>query len=89
MKVLKKKFLKKNLEYKKFFYYNQYSKKIYFNMRSLIDFQLKEMAICKIYHVNKDTYAEDSIFFSHRRANHKNLLPTGRMINIISFRDAH
>ena len=82
----KKKFLKKNLEYEKFFYYNKYSKKIYFNMRSLIDFQLQEMAIYKIYHVNKDTYAEDSIFFSHRRANHKNLLPTGRMINIIGFK---
>ena len=75
-----------NLEYEKFFYYDQYSKKIHFNMRNLIDFQLKEVLSCKIYHVKKDTYSEDSIFFSHRRALHTNLSPTGRMINIIGFK---
>ena len=84
--IFKQKFLKRNLEYEKFFYYDQYSKKIYFNMRNLLDFQLKEMLIGKIYHIKKDTYSEDNIFFSHRRATHANLLPTGRMINIIGFK---
>ena len=55
-------------------------------MRDLINFQLKEMSIHKIYNVKKDTYSEDGIFFSHRRATHANLLPTGRMINIIGFK---
>ena len=82
----KRKFLKKNSKYEKFFYYDQYSKKIHFNMRNLIDFQLKEMHICKIYHVKNDTYSEDKFFFSHRRATHNNELPTGRMINIIGFK---
>ena len=81
----KKKFLIKNLEYEKFFFYDQYFKKIHFNMRGLIDFQLKKISIRKIYHVKKDTYSEDSLFFSHRRATHKNLLPTGRMISMIGF----
>ena len=82
----KKKFIKKNLEYEKFFYYDLYSKKIHFNMRDLLHFQLEEMHINKIYHVKKDTYSENKIFFSHRRATHANLLPTGRMINIIGFK---
>ena len=55
-------------------------------MRGLIDFQLKEMPISKIYHIKKDTYSKDSLFFSHRRAIHTNLLSTGRMINIIGFK---
>ena len=85
-KGFKKKFIKKNLEYKKFFYNDPISKKIHFNMRKLIDFQLKEMPISKIYHIKKDTYSKDSLFFSHRRATHTNLLSTGRMINIIGFK---
>jgi len=55
-------------------------------MRDLLHFQLEEMHINKIYHIKKDTYSENKIFFSHRRANHANLLPTGRMINIIGFK---
>ena len=54
-------------------------------MRGLIQFQLKEMKIHNIHNVDIDTYSNEDIFFSHRRAKHKNLLPTGRMINIISF----
>ncbi len=82
----KKKFLKKNLIYKKFFNYNRHLKKIYFDMRGLIDFQLKKMFIYKIYHIKKDTYSEENIFFSHRRNTHRDSLPTGRMINIIGFK---
>ena len=85
-KSLKNKFLKKNLKYDSFFSQSDYSKKIYFNMRGLLEFQLKEMSIKKIFHVNKDTYLEKSLFFSHRRSTHKNSLPTGRMINIIGFK---
>ena len=82
----KKKFLNKNLEYEKFFYNDKNSKKIYFDMRKLLDFQLNEAFNCTIHHIKKDTYAEESIFFSHRRAIHTNLSPTGRMMNIIGFK---
>ena len=43
-KDFKKKFLKKNLEYEKFFYHNQYSKKIHFNMREFDRFSIKRNA---------------------------------------------
>ena len=83
----KKKFLKKNIKYDVFFNQDNFSKKIYFDMRSLIEFQLKEISIDKIYHISKDTYKEKSLFFSHRRATHTDSLPTGRMINIIGFKE--
>ena len=55
-------------------------------MRGLIDQQLREFSINHIFHVKKDTYDEEDLFFSYRRATHKGTLPTGRMINIIGFR---
>ena len=83
----KKKFLGTSLKYKNFFMQNNlHPKKSYFNMRKLIEFQLKEMSVNKIYHVNMDTYSEESLFFSHRRSTHADSLPTGRMINIIGFK---
>ena len=85
-KNFKKKFIKKNSNYEIYFKKNPNNNKIYFDMRSLIDQQLKESSINTIFHVNKDTYAEESLFFSHRRATHRGNLPTGRMINIIGFK---
>ena len=55
-------------------------------MRGLIDLQLRESLINNVFHVNKDTYSQESLFFSHRRATHRGTLPTGRMINIIGFK---
>jgi len=39
-----------------------------------------------IFNINENTYLNNELFYSHRRATHKKLLETGRMINIISFR---
>ena len=39
----------------------------------------------KIMFLNKDTYSNEHLFFSHRRACHKKQDKNGRMINIISF----
>ena len=36
--------------------------------------------------INENTYLNNELFYSHRRATHEKLLETGRMINIISFR---
>ena len=82
----KKKFIIKNSNYEKFFRKNIESNKIYFNMRGLIEKQLRESFINNIFHVNKDTYTEESLFFSHRRTTHRSALLTGRMINIIGFK---
>ncbi len=82
---LKKQFIKKNLNYEMYFNKNFENNKIYFNMRGLIEKQLRESFINNIFHVNIDSYTEESLFFSHRRTTHKGSLITGRMINIIGF----
>ena len=81
----KKKFINQNLKYIRFFNKKEKNSKIFFDMRGLINFQLKEMLIKNIYNINKDTYNNSNLFYSHRRTTHKGSLITGRMINIISF----
>ena len=85
-KKFKTKFIKKNKLYKNFFLSKNKLKDL-FNLRELINFQLKSEGISKIYNIRKDTYKNSHIFFSHRKATHKNSGKTGRMINIISFKD--
>ena len=82
---LKKLFLNKNIQYKKFFL--DYNKKLHFDMRGLINFQLNEASVSKIGNIDIDTYSNKDIFFSHRYSSHKGQLPTGRMINLIGFKD--
>jgi len=78
-----RKFINKNKKYKKFFQYKN-KKKFYFNLRALINYQLSELGLKKIYNINRDTYSNDNLFFSHRRATHKGEKTTGRLINLIS-----
>ena len=84
-KDFKKKFINKNKKYSIFFKYKNLNKDI-FNLRGLINYQFKELGIKNLYNVDKDTYAHDDMFFSHRRES-KKLKNTGRMINIIAFND--
>ena len=58
-----------------------------FNMRALIKQQLRDENINDIEDIKEDTYSNVELFFSHRRATHLQNLPTGRMINIIGFRN--
>ena len=58
--------------------------KSYFNLRALINYQLSELGLKKIHNINRDTYSNDNLFFSHRRATHKRQKTTGRLINLIS-----
>ena len=81
----KEKFIKSDPYYKKFFKKN-YPDKDLFDMRGLINFQYKILGITNIFNVNENTYLNNELFFSHRRATHEKLSGTGRMINIISFR---
>ena len=78
-----KKFVEKNIKYSRFFRFKN-KKKSYFNLRALINYQLSELGLKKIHNINQDTYSNDNLFFSHRRAKHKGQKTTGRLINLIS-----
>ena len=85
-KIFKIKFLKKNPLYNSFFEDILGRNKSLFNMRALIRQQLRDENINDIEDINKDTYSNVELFFSHRRSTHLQNLPTGRMINIIGFK---
>jgi len=82
-KNFQNRFIKKNIKYAKFFRYKNKNKS-YFNLRALINFQLSELGLKKIYNINRDTYSNENLFFSHRRTIHKGQKTTGRLINLIS-----
>ena len=84
-KNFKFKFIQKNKSYSKFFKYKNKNKDL-FNLRKLINYQFKELGIKNIYNINKDTFSNKKIFFSHRRESQK-FRDTGRMLNIIAFND--
>ena len=83
----KNNFIKKNLYYENFFIKKSKKLKSHFDMRGIINFQLKNCFVDKISNIAIDTYSNENLFFSHRRATHSSALPTGRLINIIGFRD--
>lgn len=82
-KDFEKRFINKNIKYSKFFKYKN-NFKSYFNLRGLINYQLSELGVKKIYNINRDTYSNKNLFFSHRRSTHKGKKSTGRLINLIS-----
>ena len=85
-KNFKIKFIKKNKSYNKFFK-TKNSNKDLFNLRGLINYQLKKEGVKMIFNVKRDTYKNSDFFFSHRRSTHHNITSTGRMINIICLID--
>ena len=78
--------LKKNPLCSSFFEDILGTNKSLFNMRALIEQQLRDVNINNIQDIKEDTYSNVELFFSHRRSTHLQNLPTGRMINIIGFR---
>jgi len=76
-------FINKDIKYSKFFR-NKNNIKSCFNLRGLINYQLRQLGIKKIYNINRDTYSNKNLFFSHRRTTHKGKKTTGRLINLIS-----
>ena len=82
-KNFEKKFIKKNQKYSKFFKHKN-SLKSYFNLRGIINYQLKELGLKKVQNINMDTYTNESLFFSHRRSFHKGKKSSGRLISLIS-----
>ena len=45
-----------------------------------INFQLNNLGLNEIYNIKKDTYLNESLFFSHRRSIHKGEKSSGRLI---------
>jgi YfiH family protein len=82
-KNFEKKFINKNYRYSKFFR-NKNNSKSFFNLRGIINYQLKELGLKRIHNINRDTYSNASLFFSHRRSAHQKENSTGRLINLIS-----
>ena len=80
-------FISKNLHYENFFSLNRNQKKLYFDMRGLINYQLKSCYIDNISNIDIDTYSNEHLFFSHRRSSHLFTSPTGRLINMVGFRN--
>ena len=83
-KDFKEKFIKKNIKYSKFFR-KKNKTKFYFNLRGIIKYQLQQLGLKKIHNIDRDTYNNESLFFSHRRSTHKGIKSLDRLINIISF----
>jgi len=83
----KEKFILQDSNYDKFFTYIDNTKKTFFDMRGLIQFQFNNNMINNVYNIDLDTYENEDLFFSHRRSSHNEALPTGRMINIIGFKN--
>ena len=81
-------FISQNLHYENFFSIKSNQQKSHFDMRGLINYQLKSCSVDKISNIGIDTYSNKHLFFSHRRSSHLFTLPTGRLINIIGFRDS-
>ena len=77
--------LGENKKYSIFFKHKNKDKDL-FNLRRLINYQFKELGIKNIYNINKDTFTNKRVFFSHRRESQK-FRDTGRMLNIIAFND--
>jgi hypothetical protein len=82
-KDFERNFIDKDIKYSKFFR-NKNKAKSYFNLRGLINYQLAELGLKKIYNINLDTYSNKNLFFSHRRSTHKGKKTTGRLINLIT-----
>ena len=78
-------FIKSDPNYKIFFTKKNRYKDL-FDMRGFINFQFKILGVTNIFNLNENTYHNNELFFSHRRATQEKLLETGRMLNIISFR---
>jgi len=80
-------FISQNSHHENFFSIKSNKKKFNFDMRGLINYQLKSCSIDNISNIDIDTYSNKHLFFSHRRSSHLFSLPTGRLINMIGFRE--
>ena len=76
-----RKFIKKNKNNNIFFKFS--NKKIYFNLKKYISFEIKKLGINKLEVINKDTFEEKNTYFSARRSLTKKQSDYGRNISLI------
>ncbi|NRA87592.1 MAG: peptidoglycan editing factor PgeF [Rhizobiales bacterium] len=81
------KFKTQNLEYSAYFLPAKRAKHYMFNLSGLVAKILYNSGIRHIEHLQIDTYENDNLFFSHRRATHKNHAKNGRQLSVIMIRD--
>ena len=81
----KEKFIIKNCKYNKYFTAKNRKKEL-FDLRGMINYQFIELGVNNLHNIKKDTYSNDSKFYSHRRSTINKEYTTGRMINIIGFK---
>jgi len=81
------KFIKENKKNEIFFLHSQ-KDKFLFNLRSYVNFKIKEFNIEYLENIDFDTYAEKENFFSFRRSGHLGEKDYGRCISTISLIDA-
>ena len=79
-----KKFIKKSVKNKKYFSKKNKQKKL-FNLRKFVADKLHESKV-KVDHVNRDTFAEKTNFFSYRRSCKLKDMDYGRCISTISLK---
>ena len=80
-KEFKYKFIRKNK--KNLIFFKLKNRKIYFNLKKFIYYQLISFGISKIDVINKDTFDKKNNFFSARRSIKKNEPDYGRNISVI------
>ena len=80
-------FVKENKKNEIFFFHTQ-KDKFLFNLRSYVNFKIKEFNIEHLENIDFDTYAEKENFFSFRRSGHLGEKDYGRCISTISLIDA-
>ena len=85
IKDMKEKFIIKNCKYNKFFTAKNRNKDL-FDLRGMINYQFIELGVNNLHNIKKDTYSNDSKFYSHRRSTINKEYTVGRMINIIGFK---
>ena len=80
-------FVKENKKNEIFFFHTQ-KDKFLFNLRSYVNFKIKEFNIEHLENIDFDTYAEKENFFSFRRSGYLGEKDYGRCISTISLIDA-
>jgi YfiH family protein len=80
-------FVKENKKNEIFFFHTQ-KDKFLFNLRSYVNFKIKEFNIEHLENIDFDTYAEKENFFSFRRSEYLGEKDYGRCISTISLIDA-
>ena len=80
--------LLKKVKKMRFFFFHKQKDKFLFDLRSYVNFKIKEFDIKHLENLDFDTYTDKENFFSFRRSRHLGEKDYGRCISTISLIDA-